>query len=134
MITSKKCSTTASHTNMLDSSQTKNILYVYNKFLESESKGWDEADDNLLILEWLSDIEIYRESEILYSYQKNRNMGCTFKHPPGAICFSVHVLEAVDSILQLYQESNVLHPKNRYVLEYYIILCQAGQIVELLDP
>jgi hypothetical protein len=119
---------------MLTTEQIKNITYVYNKLMETEDKGWDTVDDLLEIMEWLSDDQLYRECEVLYSYHKSKNMGCPHMHKPSTACFVENILEAVESILELYEETNNLHTKNRYILDYYVVLCQNGYIVESLNP
>ena len=119
---------------MLDSSQIKNITYVYAKFLESEAMGWSSIDDYLEMLEFLDDDQLYRECEVLYSEHKNRNMGCEYDHKSGSICLVKNILEAVESILNLYQETNDLHIKNRYILCNYLALSQSGKIIELPEP
>lgn len=116
---------------MLTPEQSKNITFLYTKFLESEPKGWTNLDDYLELLDFLDDKQIYLESEVLYSFHRTKNMGCPFIHGEGTICFVPRVLEAVESILELYEETGNLHPKNRYVLSNYLALCQDGQICEL---
>ncbi len=99
--------------------------------MESEVKGWAALDDHLEVLEWLDDDQLYREAEVLYSVHKNKKMGCPYKHTEGTICFAINILEAVEAITELYQETGSLHPRNRYVLSYYIALCEDGQICQL---
>lgn len=122
---------------MLNSQQKKNITYLYGKFIESEARGnyaiWSEIDDYLAMLEYLDDDQIYRESEALYSIHRTKKMGCPRVHKDGSVCFAVNVLEAVEAITDLYKIENYLAPSNRYILCYYLALCQDGQIVELLE-
>jgi hypothetical protein len=124
-------STGVSHTKMLTPEQSKNITYLYTKFLESEVKTWTSLDSFLELLEFLDDDQIYRECEVLYSFHRVKNMGCPYDHGVGVTCFVPRVLEAVESILELYKDTGNLHPKNRYVLVTYLGLCQDGQICEL---
>jgi hypothetical protein len=119
---------------MLSSDQTKNITYLYNKFLDSELNGWTNLDNFLELLEYLDDDQLYRECEVLYSHHKRKTMGCPYEHTKDSVCFVKGILEAVEAITDLYQETGNLHPNNRYVLAYYLALCEDGQIVELLDP
>ena len=116
---------------MISPEQAKNITYIYDQFISSELKGWNELDNLLWALEWLDDSELYREAEVLYSYQKYKKMGCPYIHAEGTICFVVRILEAVEAITDLYKETGSLHPRNRYLLANYLALCQNGQIVEL---
>ena len=116
---------------MLSSDQIKNITFVYVSLLDSELNGWENLDDFLEILEWLDDLELYREAEILYSYHKNENMGCPYPHQEGSVCFVKNILDAVEAITDLYKETGNLHLKNRYILANYLALCQDGKIVSL---
>lgn len=117
----------------MTSEQSKNITYLVDRFLESESKGWTNLDDLLEYLEYLTDPEIYTESEALYSIHKTKKMGCPYVHKEGSVCFVYGILDAVEAILNLYEESGSLHPRNRYVLCYYLALSQDGQILILED-
>lgn len=118
---------------MLNSTQTKNLINVYNFFMESEPKGWTAIDDYLEMLEYLDDIQLCKESEVLYSYHENKNMGCPYTHKSGATCFVKFILESVEAIVELYKETNNLHIKNRYILCYYLALSHDGQIIEMLE-
>ena len=118
---------------MMSESQVKNITHIYTKLMEAELKGWTNLDNFLELLEFLDDDEIYREAEALYSVHKTKKMGCPYIHKEGTVCFVVGILEAVEAITDLYQETGNLHPKNRYLLCNYLALCQDGQIVELAE-
>ena len=118
---------------MLTPDEAANIKYTYRKLMESESKGWQEIDDYLEMLEYLDDLQLYKESEALYGHHRHKNMGCPYNHTPGSACFVANMLESVDSILQLYKKTKNLHVDNRYILCYYLALSQMGQIVELLN-
>jgi hypothetical protein len=116
---------------MLDSVQTKNLIFVYDELMSSEANGWTDIDDFLEVNEWLDDSQIYRECEVIYSFHRNTKMGGPYEDNPKFDAFVKRILEAVDSILFLYQETNDLHIKNRYILSYYLALSQCGQIVSL---
>lgn len=118
---------------MLDSVQTKNLIFVYTELMNSETNGWTDIDDYLEVNEWLDDDQLYRECEVIYSFHRNTKVGGPYKNSPNLDAFVKRILEAVDSILLLYQENNDLHIKNRYILSYYLALCQCGQIISL-DP
>lgn len=118
---------------MLTKEQASNIAYLVQKFMESESKGWCDIDNYMELLGFLDDDQLYREAEVLYSYHRNQKMGCPYPHSEGSTCFVPGILEAVEAITELYQEVGNLLPKHRYVLEYYLGLCEDGQIV-LLNP
>lgn len=116
---------------MMSTVQAKNIVYLVDRFLESEKKGWNQLDDYLCILDELDDLQIFREADTLYSYHKNKKMGCPYTHSEGTICFVNGILEAVEAITDLYKETNSLHQNNRYILAYYLSLSHDRQICEL---
>jgi hypothetical protein len=102
--------------------------------MEEEGKGWTNLDGYLELLEFLDDLQLYKECELLYSYHKYKNMGCNYEHKLGSVCLVKNILEAVDAILELYKETGNLHVKNRYILAHYLALSQIGKILELPDP
>ena len=116
---------------MMTPTQAKNITYLYDRFIESDAKGWNALDDYMELLGFLDNDQLYREAEVLYSHQKNKKMGCPYLHSEGTVCFVVRILEAVEAITDLYKETGSLHPKNRYILENYLALCQDQQIISL---
>jgi len=118
---------------MIDSYETKNIIFVYNELIKHESRAWGDLDNYLELLDYLNDLEICREAAALYFLHKTKNMGCNKKHAEGHWCFARSILDAVESILNLYEENEGLHPKNRYILGYYLALTHDGQIRELLE-
>ena len=99
--------------------------------MDAEEKSWSEIDFFLELIEFLDDDQLCREAEVLYSGHNGRNVGCPSELGPGVNQFVKEILEAADSILQLYRETNSLHIKNRYVLYYYLALSQAQRIVIL---
>lgn len=116
---------------MLDSEQIKNITYVYDKLMNSESIGWAEIDDALELVEYLDDDQLYRECDVLYVYQQSKTIVSVYEDT-RATNFVKNILDASEAILNLYDETGNMHPKNRYILSYYLALCQVGQIVELV--
>ena len=118
---------------MLNAAEVKNLTYVYDFFMSSETKGWDRLDDYLVVTEWIDDTQIFKECDILYGYHKGKKMGCPYQHGPGATCFVKFILEAVESIVELYKKTEYLHPNNRYILCYYLALSQDGQVCEIDD-
>lgn len=120
---------------MMTQEETKNVVYVYDKLMKNETENeWTSIDDIIELIQMISDKELFVESSILYSEQKGKNIGCPYLHKEGTICFVTNILEAVESIIDLYEESRSLHANNRYILEYYVALCENGNIIELMDP
>lgn len=119
---------------MMSPDQSKNITDVFAKLMESETNGWTTLDDYLEMLEWLDDSQVVKEASVLYDYHKGKNMGCPYKHQKGNICLITYLMEAVDSILELHNETRNIHINNRYILEYYLALHQNGQVIELMNP
>lgn len=113
---------------MMDSSQKDAVTIVYNRFMDQEGRGWDQLDDTLDLLEYLDDDQLYREASVLYSYQEHKNPRCPQDHHKSK-CFIPVVIEAVSAILELYQDSPTMHPKNRYILQYYLAISQSEGIV-----
>lgn len=113
--------------------QAKIVAYVYRKFLENENRGWDEMDDYLEILEYLDDDQLYREADILLDKHTGKKLVCNMKHKNNR-CFLSETIEAVLAILELYKDTSDLHKKNRYILQYYLALSQAGLIAVSNSP
>lgn len=108
---------------MMTKEQSEIVKMVYNRFFESEGEGWSRIDDNLELLQFLSDKELISESKILY---KKHSMGvfrCTKEHDQAS-CFAPYILEAVEAIISIED----LHPKNAYILTYYIAMSELNLI------
>jgi hypothetical protein len=116
---------------MLGSAESKNLTYLFNQFLKCEEKGWTELDDFLDILDYLDDDQLCKESAVLFSFHKNKNMGCPYKHATGTQCFVKPILEGVEAILNLHDETGNLHINNRYILLHYLALSETGNIIEI---
>lgn len=116
---------------MLTPEETKNIKIIYSNFLDGEDKGWGAIDDALEMIEWLNDEQVVIEAETIYEYQKDKKMGCPYKHAENKKCLVHDIIDAVKSILNLYKETKYLHEKNRYIISYYIALSNLGMIVEM---
>lgn len=115
--------------------QVKVVAQVYNRFFDKETEDtWTDVDDYLSMLEWLDDDQLYREADVIYEAHKFGKVRCDMDHP-STECFIPTVVDAVGAILDLYRETSNLHKNNRYILQYYLALCQAQVIVmELVDP
>jgi hypothetical protein len=99
------------------------VSIVYRRFIESESdKGWTDFDDNVIFFDYLTDKEIIIESLVKISKQLN-GVRCKVDHKIEH-CFAPYILEAVEAITKLYKESEDLHEKNRYILIFYLVMCE----------
>ena len=117
---------------MMSSEQTKQVREVYLKFMASEERGWSPVDEYLEMLEYIDDHQLYLEASVLFESHQEKKIGCLYKHKKSN-CFVPTIMEAVDAILTLYSKTETMHKNNRYILQYYLALSQAGQIVELID-
>lgn len=122
-----KCSKDAYLIDMTTNDQVKNITEVYSRFIKSEHREWGVLDDTLCYLEYIEDDQIYKESSILF-WKHRDGATCDISHPIEE-CFVPLILNAVEAILGLYEETRDMHPNNRYILEYYLALSQIGTIV-----
>lgn len=113
---------------MMSEVQVKVVVRAYNHLLENEKRGWDGLDDYMDYLEYLDDDQCHREADVIYEQHVRREARCAQDHPVEK-CFIPVLLEAVGAILELYKETNNLHIKNRYILEYYLAMQQAGMII-----
>ena len=115
----------------------KNIVrQAYTHLLSHENRGWDELDDYVDYLDYLTNDELHRESDILYSQHRGVAVKCHQKHKREE-CFIPLLIDAVAAILDLYKENGNLHPKNKYILQYYLAMNQANMIVidgQLMKP
>lgn len=113
---------------MMSPEQRKTVTSAYNHLMEREGRGWDELDDCLDYLEYLDDNQLHRETDVIYTQHVSRRVKCRQDHPIEH-CFIPMLVDAVTAILELYKETNSLHPKNRYILQYYLAMQQVGMIV-----
>jgi len=115
----------------MTSEQRKIVITIYEYLLRTETRGWDNLDDSIEYLEYLTDVELYRDASVLFDLQKNKKVRCPEDHPTGQ-CLIPMLLESVQAILELYEETSDLHVKNKYILQYYLAMHQHGLI--LVDP
>lgn len=108
--------------------QVRVVVQVYNHLLERENRGWDDIDNYLDLLEYLNDDELHREADVVYTGHQNRTVRCQQNHAKES-CFIPLLVEASSAILDLYKETNQLHVKNKYILQYYIAMNQSELIV-----
>lgn len=107
---------------MMSKEEADIVKMVYTRFLESEEETtWSEIDENLEFFGYLSDQEIIKEAKIKAEEHSDGIFRCQNDHD-HKFCFAPRILEAVNYILNLYDETGFLHEKNRYVLLYYLVM------------
>lgn len=115
---------------MLTPEQARAITFVYKKFIfleDNQYYDWSPIDDFMLMLEWLDDSQLTIEAESLLNKHKSGNPHCEFdEQKPDTL--TPLILESIENILLLFKDLQSLHPKHRFVLEYYLALAQAEQI------
>lgn len=93
-----------------------------------EGRGWTKTDDRLSELNWLADDQLVREAGVVFCHHSGKNPRCAKMHPHDR-CFIPSLVEAAEAILDLHKEANYLHPKNRYILECYIVVDHESLII-----
>lgn len=114
---------------MMSKEQISTVVKVYRKFhdLDLIDTQWTELDEYMYLLDWLEDKQITIEASVLLKNQSSGNPRCNSKHSQSE-CFVPTILEAIGYILELYSNTNKLHIKNRFILQYYISISQIGII------
>lgn len=113
---------------MMTTEQANIVKMVYSRFIESEDSGaWGDLDENLAWFDILSDEELVRESEIKLSSHSKGTFRCQNTHD-RVHCFAPYILEGVEAILNLYENTKELPIKNRYVLQYYLAMSELRMI------
>lgn len=114
---------------MMTSDEVRNVGSVYRRLMDGEEgRGWTSIDDCMERLSYINDDQLTREAEVAYCHHVGKNPRCPSKHEISQ-CFIPSLVEAVNSILNLHRESKDLHPKNRYILEFYLTLDHEKMIV-----
>jgi hypothetical protein len=116
---------------MMTPEQRKVVTQAYNHLMEKESRGWDGLDDSMYCLEYLDDDQLHREADVIHEHHVKGKVRCQQNHPIEH-CFIPMLVDAATAILDLYKETSSMHPKNRYILQYYLAMQQVGMIV--LEP
>jgi hypothetical protein len=115
---------------MMTQDQAKVVAHVFRQFLTADIKHaqWTHIDDQMEALDWLSDDQVCVEAEVIYNKQKDGNPRCIMDHEPSK-CMVPLIIEAVQVILKLNKETGFLHYKNRFILQYYLLLSHIGEII-----
>lgn len=111
--------------------QAKTVSLVYRRLIsieEKEYKKWSDIDESLSLLEYLDDKQTYREADSIYYKIKDKNPRCKMDHKASE-CFMPIFMEAVSAILKLYEKTESLHPKNKYILQNFIAMYDGDEII-----
>lgn len=113
-----------------DTDRNELIEQVYKTFVtmdEAQTK-WDEIDDKMSYLEWLSDYEVAQEAQFVAVIHTVENVKCD---QPGCRsgCFAPKIVQAASFILERYFKEYSLSPKERYILSYYLTLTHLKKII-----
>lgn len=112
---------------MMDQEKVMVVKMVYNRFIESEEEVWNDLDENLDLFDYLTDEEMVNESEVKLIKTSKKIFRCRQDHQQSD-CMAPYIAEAARAIVDLYRETDNLHPKNRYILCYYCVLSELGLI------
>lgn len=112
---------------MMSKEEVEVVKLVYNRFIDNEGEGWSGIDDILEMLEHLTEAELIKESRIKSKKHAKGIFRCTQNHKQE-YCFAPYILEAVQAIIGLYESKGDLHPKNAYILSYYLAMTEMKMI------
>ena len=108
---------------MMSKDEAETVKIVYNRFITNEDDSWTAIDDNLEMYGWLNNEEIIAHTKLKIDDHSKGVIRCKSSHDQS-ICFAPRVLESAQSIIKLYDETGDLHPKNKYLLEYYLVMSE----------
>ena len=112
---------------MMTSDQAKIVKMVYNRFIDSEEQIWTDLDSNLEMFGYLTESELVTEVKVKYKKHSKTGIRCSQDHQPSN-CMAPIILESIEIILDLYKETKELHEKNKYILEYYLVMSEMKMI------
>lgn len=116
---------------MMTPDQQKTVLQVYRRFVESDLSDteWTDVDEAMSMLEWIDDSQLVKEASVKIMEHMAGTPKCNQYH--GDLpCFVPTIIEASTYIVDLYNSTENLHPKNRFILQYYLALSQVGFILK----
>lgn len=112
---------------MMSKEESAVVRTVYGRFMESEMDGWNDIDENIEFFNWLEDRELIKESQIKCLDHNGRIFRCSQDHKQEN-CFAPFILEAVEAIIRLYEDTGELHEKNRYILTYFLAMLEMKMV------
>jgi len=102
--------------------QENSVKIIYRNFLTNDyNRGWINVDNSLHRLSFLNDDQTVIEAECQIYRHSLGKLKCADSHDESA-CLVPQMMDAVNAICELYQETKILHPKNRYILDNYLAI------------
>jgi len=119
---------------MMSEDQVKSLKEVYRNFLNHDyNRSWTDMDYLLYDLDYLNDEQTVIEAETQLFRHGMGILKCKEDHGEST-CLVPLLMECVGAICDLWQETNELHPKNRYVLHNYLAVSHKGIIYVEEEP
>lgn len=112
---------------MMTKEEAESVKLVYNRLIGSEEEDWSPIDDSLELCSYLTDSELVTECSIKYVAHSQGTFRCSQEHE-AQYCMAPRILDASEAIITLYWQTKELHPKNRYLLEYYLTMSEMKMI------
>ena len=91
-------------------------------------RAWDQFDTDMCYLVWLEDCDIYREVSLAYEFHVKNNARCHVEHEPDKCAIPI-ILQAINELLEKYEDGETMGKIDRYIFEYYLCLEQGNMIV-----
>lgn len=108
--------------------QEETVKLIYRSFLSHDyNRQWTPLDDYLHDLDYLSDEQTVLEVETQLYRHSQGTLKCAEDHGNGQ-CLVPQMMDGVNAICELWTETHVLHPKNRYILQNYLAAAHNGLI------
>ena len=106
------------------------VTRVYQRFCkaDAEETSWTDIDEQMCYLEYIDDPQTVIEAAVILQLHLQGDPRCEQDHPREE-CFIPLVIDAATAIIDLYGKTGNLHPKNKFILQYYLALSQVGYIV-----
>lgn len=112
----------------MNSEQTESLMLILDRLEHIDSNPkWTKLDDYMSYLEWLDNEQMFKEADAVFEKHIQGNPRCTVDHDRGQ-CYAPIMVEAVEGILKLYDQTGYMHKTHRYVLQYYLAFTHAGEI------
>ena len=118
---------------MMSVEQENAVKFVYRNFITHDyRRGWTEIDDRLYELSFLNDDQTILETETQVYMHSVGNLKCAEDHGEST-CIVPQLMDSVNAICELFQETQQLHPKNRYILHNYLAVSHQKIIYTDID-